>query len=676
MEKGLTFYKLVSPYPEDRTKNCGLLGEEIDNNFFNLKTEDIADAYWDETNKVLVLERVDGSKICVDGIVDGLSDFSFSYDPEEGVLIIKQADTEYKVEGFTTPDMINKMSSDDTIDGDGSLSNPLRVSPIIKTGVYRPAFKLIDTTDGVNTLPNENQVKKGDRYVTLENISDYGMLYNFLGVKSIANDLLCQGSEWRVPTKSDWDGMLNAVEPCDADRNHDSIASNRALGRIAGKLLKAKDFWKLECSGSTGSTCGTLPPGCIPTGSTDTEVGSDANPQPNRGVDSYGFKAMPAGYGDGGAVMDYFGFRGLYWTYTQISITDVYSKRFDYDRSTVYQETVSPNMLLSLRLVKDYTGDNFNERETINGVDYTCVLMPDYTTGIPKIWTVENAYFTNKQYCPVLPNSGYNLTYVEKYYVNEWDGFGWRKHILREGESIILKLGPNGEINEEWRVVNGVLQSIPQMIYDKVSSEVKEDIKKVDDKIENEINRATEAENALETNLANEAKRAREAEAKIAQDLQNEADRAHLAETTIATNLANEVERAKIAENTIADSLENEVERATTADEILSNNLDEEAKRAKEAEDTIANNLSNEVERAQAAETKIAEDLVNAKAELGQSINTVAEYLKNETEERFKNDICLSPESPYIIKANEGLLLKTNDGTVIEVEFDGDFGTF
>ena len=66
--KGLTFYKLVSPYPEDITKNCGLLGTEIDENFFHLKEEDIRTAYWE--NDVLILERVDGDVIKVSGITE------------------------------------------------------------------------------------------------------------------------------------------------------------------------------------------------------------------------------------------------------------------------------------------------------------------------------------------------------------------------------------------------------------------------------------------------------------------------------------------------------------------------------------------------------------------------------------------------------------------------------
>ena len=41
---GLYFYKLVSPYPEDVTKNCKLTINEIDSNFLTLKDNDIKKA--------------------------------------------------------------------------------------------------------------------------------------------------------------------------------------------------------------------------------------------------------------------------------------------------------------------------------------------------------------------------------------------------------------------------------------------------------------------------------------------------------------------------------------------------------------------------------------------------------------------------------------------------------
>ena len=54
---GVTYFKLKSGFPGDITKNCGLLGEEIDKNFFFLRGNDIKDIKFDE-NRNLVITRV------------------------------------------------------------------------------------------------------------------------------------------------------------------------------------------------------------------------------------------------------------------------------------------------------------------------------------------------------------------------------------------------------------------------------------------------------------------------------------------------------------------------------------------------------------------------------------------------------------------------------------------
>ena len=666
----ITYYKLRSPYAEDRTKNCGLTGEEIDTNFFNLKSQDIKNAYWDKENNSLVLERVDGTKLFINGILDGLTNFTVSYDPDKGILIINTSFGNYEVEGFTTPKMV-KVYTDNTLNGDGTVEKPLALSPILRTGVYKPAVKVIDTTAN-EALPNSDSLKPHDRYVTLERISDYGLLYNFNGVKRIANDLLCQSSEWRIPSKEDWDDMLNAIEPCSEDRNHNSGSSNRSLGKLAGKLLKSQDGWLLECSGYTNDN--EFPTVCD----------QPSTYQPNKGLDTFGFKVMPSGYGDGGNIMDYFSQRAAFWTSTQLSISDVYIKRFDFNKSTVYQEAASPSMQLSLRLVKDYNGDNYHERETINGVDYTCVLMPSLNNGM-QIWTVDNVYFTNSQYGGVQPNSGYDLTYTEKYFINEWTGFGWIKHELKENESIILTIGPNGKKNQEWRVVNGSLQSIPDMVYNDVLENVNETNIKLENKINEEIDRAKEAEATIATNLQNEIDRATSAENKLASDFESaridlqdqivkEIDRAKEAEATIATNLQNEIDRATSADSTLNENLSAEISRAQNAENKLTLDLSNEAERAKEAETTIATNLQNEADRAKEAETTIATNLQNEADRAKNEEVRIESKLDQEITDRVNNDI--KRDNEYIFKVNEGLTLFTNDGSKITINVDGDYGTY
>ena len=66
---GIKYFKLQSQIPGDYTKNCGLLGNEIDENFYFLRSMDIKTAYTidEEGRKILVLERVNcGREIKVD----------------------------------------------------------------------------------------------------------------------------------------------------------------------------------------------------------------------------------------------------------------------------------------------------------------------------------------------------------------------------------------------------------------------------------------------------------------------------------------------------------------------------------------------------------------------------------------------------------------------------------
>lgn len=73
--KGLYFYKLMSPYPEDVAKNCKLSINEIDSNFLNLKDEDIKSAEFDCETNTLILTRNNGEKVQVDMscVYEGLS---------------------------------------------------------------------------------------------------------------------------------------------------------------------------------------------------------------------------------------------------------------------------------------------------------------------------------------------------------------------------------------------------------------------------------------------------------------------------------------------------------------------------------------------------------------------------------------------------------------------------
>ena len=51
--EGVTYFKLKSEFEGDYTKHCGLLGEEIDENFYFLRGYDIEDIIVDENSHLL-----------------------------------------------------------------------------------------------------------------------------------------------------------------------------------------------------------------------------------------------------------------------------------------------------------------------------------------------------------------------------------------------------------------------------------------------------------------------------------------------------------------------------------------------------------------------------------------------------------------------------------------------
>lgn len=127
--------------------------------------------------------------------------------------------------------------------------------------------------------------------------------------------------------------------------------------------------------------------------------------------------------------------------------------------------------------------------------------------------------------------------------------------------------------------------------------------------IEEEKERAGNAESTLTTDLANEVTRATTVEGSLMDKITNEVERAAGAEKTLTDNLTGEITRAKAVEKTLTDNLNSEITRAKAAEEKLTADLSSEVTRAKAEEKTLADNLSTEITRAKNREDEIAEDL-------------------------------------------------------------------
>lgn len=356
--RAVTYYTLQSEYENDFTKNCSLLSSEIDGNFYFLRGYDIKSFNInvdDNGVKSMYLTRLNGevlkASMASDDVTNG---FRFDFDESEGVMTITYPSGEQvELKRFNNV----RVSTDGTILGDGSMDNPIRISEVETTGQYTPANKLEVIEKGA-TMPDGTKLGKGYRIVTKEEVTPFGKLYTWSEIQEMADALNEIGSPWHIPSKEEWDEMLNAIEPCNGYRNHDN-KGNKWLGQDAGALLKqaGTKLWKQPAN------------------------------EENLGEDGYEFSALPVGFS--GTRNDFLGpdedndiegyhMTTAFWTNTDAGIVDddsdaAYAKVLHYESRKVGQRAQSKSSRMSLRLVKDYTKDNMSLFDDILGNWYPCV---------------------------------------------------------------------------------------------------------------------------------------------------------------------------------------------------------------------------------------------------------------------------------------------------------------
>lgn len=764
MSKGLYFYKLISPYEEDVTKNCRLTINEIDSNFLSLKDEDIKSAELDEVTKSVILTRNNGDKLVVDltpilsgavydlevvyenpsekesGSCNGANVYvTYSILTEDDVKVTKRV----PITGLVTTDNINdvlgggllsRVISDGSLTGDGTIDSPLGISLTEKN---RPAVKLIDKTIG-EELPET--FTYGTRYITKEYISEYGYLYNFYAVNKIQERLNAEGKGWRIPTKADWDCLLNSIEPCDY-RDHDSAMCHQMFGKYAGKKLKSSCGWlgqdDCECK-VTKPIIGQYCPDDDTTTTDDTNGEYDPIDQDDStpsevqpecgGTDDFGMRILPTGYGDGGEYDSmYFNKRTVFWTSTHIYNDlgqDIYVKEFDWDKCGVIQEAQCPDALFSIRLVKDYTGNNHFETETIDGDNYSTILFPDCGA----VWTSSNFTSDNPLYQPKEANMGQNPYKRVAYFINVWNGKEWEKRALSEGETVVIMEGnEHCQYNIEYRVytedgcnqtlINAddtVVQRVIERIVPLIDEEKEERIAADEalsgaidtereeriaaDELEKEEREAADA--ILQEEIENETLRANEVEQQLWDAINQEAEARESVDQQLWDAVNGEAERAQDVEGQLWDALNNEISARTDVDSQLWDAIaqetsartdsvnqlwdaiNEEASARTDVDNQLWTAINGETERAQDVEGQLW-DALNKEIE-----DRIADVDDEEARAKAKEDeidgqLIDASENPYVLSANTNgdynLVLKSKDGDenhFINIKFSADFGTF
>ena len=401
---GVTYFKLQSEFEGDYTKNCGLLGNEIDENFYFLRGYDIKDVSYDEETKILTITRVDSDYDPIEiplGEEIAKDRPEFEYNPETGKLTVTYPDGEEMVaEGFFIENSF-KVNTDPTIKGDGTPTNPLRLSPVERTGMYAPVDNIIDTTNGEEVPEN---LPCGARFITKEDINALGRLYPYSDVKEIQAALEEENSPWRVATRKDWDELLNALEEDDEVKNHHISSGLTWKGEIAGAQLKSSEMW--EESGEIG------------------------------GLNYGGFNALPAGFINDAGERVGFGRRTYFWCYGAKEDGDVDVKELRHNESRVANDDFGEESrtMCAVRFVRDYEPDCVNEYEDILNTNLPTGVISkcDYS----KVWTLANFY--GDKFGGMLPDEDAEPTRTA-YFINEIgkDGKLYKKK-MNEGDAVYV----------------------------------------------------------------------------------------------------------------------------------------------------------------------------------------------------------------------------------------------
>ena len=684
--KGLYFYKLNSPYSEDVTKNCKLTINEIDSNFLSLKDEDIASAEFDKKSKSLVLTRNNGEQLIVDlsevtydlnvetsCSADEGASITISYDGADGnqTVTFDHIVTVDNLRSVIGSDLLTKVITDGTLKGDGTISSPLGLSGTEKSGMIAPVKGRLDLTKG-GKLPEV--AKLGTRYITIEYVNDYGYLYNGEALAKITESLEKEGKGWRVPTKADFDVLLNSIEPCDY-QNHNSAKCHIDLGLVAGKYLKTECGWlgepDCECT-STAPMTGCSVQDQVSSEDTDYVEGEqnieitdepNLNPESYQGVDKYGMGILPSG----NAILDafnrpqanYFKEKSFFWTSTHVHgdiDQDVYVKVFDWNKTTVSQAAECPSPYYSVRLVKDYDGSNYFDSEYIDGVLYKTILFPKSR----QVWLATN-YAKNEGFetsgVPMITdvNNGEVLEKRKALFVNEWNGEYWEKRALNEGETVVVENPCFDSEGDQVRTVcwldqEGVKHCVDVTIPKETQSNVEyrvyttdgcnKELVNTDDivverivnimtpMIEDERNErvkgdeqlwsALEQEAAARTEVDNQQWDAIKAESDARMAVDNQQWDAINAEADARTEVDNQQWDAIKAESDARTEVDNqqweainqEAEARTEVDDDQWAAINQEIGRATAAEEALDAKINAEIERAEAAEEALEEAIL------------------------------------------------------------------
>jgi hypothetical protein len=224
------------------------------------------------------------------------------------------------------------------------------------------------------------------------------------------------------------------------------------------------------------------------------------------GLNRFGLNILPSGYYDGNTI-ESVGEIATMWCYpTEKYENKPYIKVFSYNQGGVGQRLGDNTIKSSVRLVKDYTKDNYKNIENILGSLYPTKLIYFTHEGIDyaKIWTEINFYSNIETFDGIhseeLENkiTGKTVYFINECFINDENENKWRKKALNNGDSVVIANYEDFEYHE-WRIIDDrIVNTIESVL---INSD--EGFSILDKKIEEEIKNRKIVDNELNVKISN-----------------------------------------------------------------------------------------------------------------------------------------------------------------------------
>lgn len=220
---GVTYYKLISKYNGDVTKNCSLLGTEVDSNFYFLRGNDIADAQWDDAENTLYLIRENGNKLAIKDFTSHVNGEGSYFDSGSSVFHMVLNGVDFPVDGFYV-----KTCCDELLPRMDSLEEDMRCLELYVSGITEELFNEIadvkeDLSQAISGVTDELQDLD-------KRIDDLEFLkHDEKEIKKYIDDKIQKEQEERIK----YDNILN-------EKFTDSVeALDESIGNLEAKLEDA-----------------------------------------------------------------------------------------------------------------------------------------------------------------------------------------------------------------------------------------------------------------------------------------------------------------------------------------------------------------------------------------------------------------------------------------------------